>query len=76
VLTGSGAPLSGVSVTISGGTIATTVIINTNSSGAYNSNYVPVGNYTVSISPSGLSPQTKTATVTTGMTTTVNFTAQ
>jgi len=64
----------GVTVTLKGGVIATTVTLTTNSSGAYKSSWIAVGSYTVTISQSGHTTQTKSATVTAGATTTVNFT--
>lgn len=65
---------TGATVTITGGIISTTVSGITNSSGAYSSSWIPVGSYTVTISESGHTTQSKTATVTAGVTTAVNFT--
>ncbi len=72
----SGAAISGASVTLTGGVISTTVHTTTNSSGAYNSNWMPVGTYTVTVSASGHAMQSKSATANTGATTTLNFTLQ
>lgn len=72
----SGAAISGAAVTLTGGSINTTVHTTTNSSGGYNSNWVPVGSYTVTISASGFATQSKSATANTGSTTTLNFTMQ
>jgi hypothetical protein len=52
------------------------VTTTTGSTGAYNSNWVPVGTYTVTVSVAGFSTQSKSANVTTGNTTTLNFTMQ
>jgi hypothetical protein len=76
VTNSSGAAISGAAVTLTGGSINTTVNTTTNSSGAYNSNWMPVGSYTVTVSASGHAIQSKTATANTGATTTLNFTLQ
>jgi phosphatidylinositol-3-phosphatase len=71
-----GGVIAGANVTITGGSISTTVNTTTNSSGVYNSNWVPVGTYTVTVSASGFTTQSKTTTANTGATTTLNFTLQ
>ena len=76
VTNSSGGLIAGAAVTISGGSISTTVNTTTNSSGVYNSNWVPVGSYTVRVSASGFTTQTKSTTANTGATTTLNFTMQ
>ncbi len=76
VKTGSGAALSGATVKVTGGVIATTVTLTTSSTGTYATSWIPVGSYTVTVSKSGFTTQTKSANVTTGATTTVNFTMQ
>jgi hypothetical protein len=70
----SGAADLGATVTISGGVIATTVSGTTNSSGIFATNWIPIGTYTVTISESGHTTQSKSASVSPGVTTTVNFT--
>jgi len=74
VTNSSGTAISGAAVTVKGGSISTTVKLTTSSSGAYNSNFVPVGTYTVTVSATGHTTQSKTTTITTGNTTTLNFT--
>lgn len=69
-----GAADPGATVTVSGGVIQTTVTGTTNGSGVYGTNWIPVGSYTVTISESGHTTQSKSATVTAGATTAVNFT--
>jgi phosphatidylinositol-3-phosphatase len=76
VTNASGAAIAGASVTVKGGSISTTVNLTTNSSGGYNSNWIPVGSYTVTVTASGHAAQSKTATANTGATTTLNFTLQ
>ena len=75
-VTSGGAPVSGATVSIAGGSIGTNLTITTSSSGSYNSNWIPVGAYTVTVSASGHATQSKNATVNTGATTTLNFTLQ
>jgi Domain of unknown function (DUF1929)/Carboxypeptidase regulatory-like domain len=70
----SGVADPGATVTITGGEISTTVTGTTNASGAFSSNWIPIGTYTVTISESGHTTQTQNATVTSGKTTAVNFT--
>jgi hypothetical protein len=74
VKNGSGTAIYNATVTITGGSLATTVNTKTNSSGKYNSGWIPVGPYTITVSKSGYTAQSKTATAVTGKTVTVNFT--
>lgn len=69
-----GAADAGATVSIQGGIISTTVTGNTNSSGVYTSNWIPVGSYTITLSESGHTTQSKSATVSAGATSTVQFT--
>jgi hypothetical protein len=69
-----GAADPGATITIQGGEISTTVSGTTNSSGAYSSNWIPIGSYTVTISETGHTTQSTSATVTSGATSSVNFT--
>jgi hypothetical protein len=71
-----GDAIASAAVNVTGGSIATTVNTTTNSSGVYNSNWVPAGTYTVTVSASGYTRQSKSTSVTTGSTTTLNFTLQ
>jgi hypothetical protein len=74
VLSPSGAVVSGATVTIKGGVIATTVTGTTGTTGLFTTNWIPVGSYTVTISKTGHTTQSKTATVSSGATTTITFT--
>lgn len=76
VTTSTGAVIANASVTLTGGSISTTVHTTTNSSGVYNSNWMPVGTYTVTVSATAHATQSKTASCNTGATTTLNFTLQ
>lgn len=70
----SGAVVSGATVTIKGGAIATTVTGTTGTTGLFTTTWIPIGTYTVTITKTGHTTQTKTATITSGATTTVTFT--
>lgn len=76
VVTSTGAALSGVTVKVSGGKIATNLTLTTSSTGNYITPWIPVGSYTLTFSRTGYTTQTKSATVNTGTTTTVNATMQ
>jgi hypothetical protein len=75
VTNSTGAPLAGASVKLSGGTLATTKTVSTDSVGQYSSGWIPVGGYSVSVTagPSGKSTST---TVSTGATSTANVSLQ
>jgi hypothetical protein len=76
VKTSSGAALASATVKVTGGSIATTVTLTTSSTGTYSTSWIPVGNYTVTVSKTGYTTASKSATVSTGATTTVNFSMQ
>ncbi len=76
VTNSNGVAISSAQVNIVGGLIATTKNLTTSSTGTYNSSWVPIGTYTVTVTAPGYSTQTKTVSVTTGNTTTINFTMQ
>jgi len=73
VVTSTGAVVSGATVTIKGGAIATTVTGSTNTSGLFTTTWIPVGTYTVTVAKTGHTTQSKSATVSAGVTTTVTF---
>ena len=75
VLNSSNAAVSGATVTIKGGVVATTVSGLTSSTGIFTTNWIPVGTYTVTVSKTGHTTRSKTATVSSGVTTTVTFTS-
>ena len=74
VVTSSGAVVSGATITIKGGSIATTVSGSSSSMGLFTTNWIPVGTYTVTVAKSGFATQTKSTTVTSGVTTSLTFT--
>ena len=74
VVTSGGAVVSGATVTIKGGVIATTVSGSSSSTGLFTTNWIPIGTYTVTVAKSGFATQTKTTTVSSGVTTSLTFT--
>jgi hypothetical protein len=74
VVTSSGAAVSGATVTIKGGVIATTVSGSSSSTGLFTTNWIPIGTYTVTVAKSGFATQTKTTSVSSGVTTSLTFT--
>jgi carboxypeptidase family protein/calcineurin-like phosphoesterase family protein len=71
-VTGGGSALTGATVSISGGQIATNQSVQTDATGHYDEGWVAIGSYTVTCSASGFVSQTQTVTVATGATTTAN----
>jgi hypothetical protein len=74
VLNSGGAPVIGATVTITGGKLRLSKSVTTDGTGSYNSNWIAIGPYTVTVSAPGFTPGSATATVNTGVTTTLNFT--
>jgi hypothetical protein len=74
VVTSSGAAVSGATVTIKGGVVPTTVSGSSSSTGLFTTNWIPVGTYTVTVAKSGFTTQSKTTTVSSGVTTSLTFT--
>jgi hypothetical protein len=75
VLNSSNAAVSAVTVTIKGGSVATTVTGSTSTAGTFTTNWIPVGSYTITVAKTGHTTKSKTATVSAGATTAVTFTA-
>ena len=75
VVATNGAVVSGATVTIKGGAIATTVSGSTATTGIFATSWIPVGTYTVTVAKTGHTTQSKSATVTSGVTASVTFTA-
>ena len=74
IVNSSGAAISGVTVKMTGGIVATTITVTTNSSGVYTSPWIAIGSYSVQVTKSGYTSVTKTVTVSTGATATLSFT--
>ena len=69
------AAVPAASVTIKGGAVPTTVTGATSTAGTFVTGWIPVGSYTITVAKTGHTTKSKTATVSTGATTTVTFTA-
>ena len=69
-----GAVVSGAAVTIKGGVVATTVTGTTATTGLFSTTWIPIGTYTVTIAKTGHTTQSKSVTITSGVTSTVTFT--
>lgn len=74
VIAASGAVVSGATITIKGGSVATTISAFTSTAGVFTTNWIPAGTYTVSIAKTGHTTQTKSATVASGVTASLTFT--
>jgi hypothetical protein len=74
VVTSSGAAVSGATITIKGGVIATSVSGSSSSTGLFTTNWIPIGTYTVTVAKSGFATQSKTTSVSSGVTTSLTFT--
>ena len=70
-----GAAVSGATLSIKGGVVATTVSASTSTAGTFTTNWIPIGSYTVTVSKTGHTTQTKTVTTTSGATASLTFTA-
>jgi hypothetical protein len=76
VVNRSGVAISGATVRINGGLVPTSVTLTTNASGVYLTGWIAVGTYSVQVSKTGFATQTKTTSMSSGGTATVNFTLQ
>jgi hypothetical protein len=74
VLSTSGVPVIGASVTITGGKLRLSKTVTSDSTGSYNSSWIAIGPYTVTASAPGFTSASATATVSTGLTTKLNLT--
>lgn len=67
-----GAPVANATVTLAGGQLRQSKTLETNSNGIYDSNWIAVGNYAVTVTATGHVTQNLQASVNTGLTTTLN----
>jgi carboxypeptidase family protein/calcineurin-like phosphoesterase family protein len=74
VLSTGGVPIANATVTIIGGKLRLSKTVTTDGTGSYNSNWIAIGTYNVSVSASGFTGASATTTVNTGLTATLNFT--
>jgi len=76
LLNAGGASVSGAILAFTDGNLRSAKTVVTDSSGAYNSNWIAVGSYTITVSASGYAGTSANATVSTGLTTSLDFTLQ
>ena len=74
VLNSGGAPVAGAALTFSGGALRLTKTVIADGAGAYNSGWISVGKYTVSVAAPGYAGANTAATVNSGLTTQLGFT--
>jgi hypothetical protein len=72
----SGNPITGATLTFSGGKLRQTKTVVTTSNGSYYSDWIAVGTYTVTVSAAGHASISSTTTVNTGLTTSLNLSLQ
>jgi predicted MPP superfamily phosphohydrolase len=74
VMNSGGAPVAGATLTFTGGKLRLSKTVTADGSGAFNSNWISVGSYTVAVSAPGFAPVSATATVNTGLVTPLDVT--
>ena len=74
VLNSGGAPVVGATLTFTGGKLRLSKTVNSDGAGSYSSSWISIGSYAVTVSAPGYTAVTGTATVNTGLTTTLDFT--
>jgi hypothetical protein len=67
--------VSGATINFKGGAVSTNKTVTSSSTGSYSSSWIPIGSYTVTVSKTGHTTQTRTAAITTGATTTLSITS-
>jgi PKD repeat protein len=73
ISTSGGSGVGGVRITFTGGAFNSTNSVIADASGDYNAGYIPIGNYLVSVTASGVT-KTSSVSIASGATTTLNFT--
>jgi predicted MPP superfamily phosphohydrolase len=74
VLNSGGAPVSGATLTLTGGKLRLTKNVTADGAGAYNSSWISVGSYTVMVAAPGYAAVSTAATVNSGLATALNVT--
>jgi len=74
VLNSGGAPVAGATLTFTGGRLRLSKTVTADAAGLYNSGWISVGAYTVSVAAPGFAGVSATATVNTGLVTPLNVT--
>jgi calcineurin-like phosphoesterase family protein/carboxypeptidase family protein len=73
VVNSGGAPVSGAILNLTGGKLRMNKTVTTDGSGSYNSGWIAIGSYAVSVSATGYTGTGATASVNTGLTTTLDL---
>jgi hypothetical protein len=76
VLNSFGTPMAGATITLSGGKLHLTRTVVSDASGAYNSGWIAIGGYTVSVTAPGAAGASVATTVNTGLVTPLDLTVQ
>jgi hypothetical protein len=76
VTNASGKAVAGAVIKITGGKMETSKTVTADSTGNFSSGWIPVGNYTVTVSAAGYASKSTSTTVSTGATSTVNVSLQ
>jgi hypothetical protein len=76
VLSSFGTPVAGATITLSGGKLRLTRTVVSDASGAYNSGWIAIGGYTVSVTAPGAAGASVATTVNTGLVTPLDLTVQ
>lgn len=74
ILNSGGAPVAGATLTFTGGKLRLSKTVTANGAGLFNSSWISVGSYTVTVSAPGFAGVSTTATVNSGLTTALNVT--
>ena len=74
VLNGGGAPVIGATLTFTGGNLRLSKTVSSDGAGSYNSSWIALGSYKVTVSAPGYASTSGTANVNSGLTTSLNFT--
>jgi len=74
VLNSLGTPVGGATITLTGGKLRLSKTATADAAGAFNSSWISIGSYTVTVAAPGFASVSTAATVNTGLTTTLNVT--
>jgi len=74
VLNSVGAPVAGATLTFTGGKLRLSKTVTADGAGAFTSSWISIGSYTVTVAAPGFAGVSTSASVNTGLTTTLNVT--
>jgi len=69
-----GAPVAGATLTFTGGKLRLTKTVTADGAGAFNSSWISIGSYTVTVAAPGFASASTTANVNSGLITALNVT--